>query len=181
MEAKDKEDTTWQGTNCDKASILNNLQLADNLEEMSDPQSAWLYACMHEAARRLRIEWNEWRELVGIVGPETQMDARIKQFVADLIERYLSQERLIKDMEYHKSIDDANSDSYRRRMETAETHLEKAYKAIAERDKEIAELTAKLKTAVFPEEGQTQKSIADRRKKMGWRWAFWHKENGEPK
>lgn len=180
MEAKDKEDTTWQGTNCNKASMLNNLQLADNLEEMSDPQSAWLYACMREAARRLRIEWNEWRELVGIVGPETQMDARIKQFVADLIERYLAQERLIKDMEYHKSIDDANSESYQRRMIAAEDQLQKAMDIISDKNKEIEHMKGELNKLVASESEERRKQ-SEEREKMGWRWAFWHKENGEPK
>lgn len=154
----------------DNASALDNESLAKALYDMatSDDKS-WLDACMIEAARRLKSEYDDYWELAKAIGDKTIDDVKVAQFVSHLVEQYLTMKRQVEEANNNADIAETNRDAI---MVAYDAECQKTIalqKELEDIQKELADLKLKKE-----EETKQQPSQA-----KSWRWRFWHRAEGE--
>lgn len=156
----------------DSASALDNESLAKALYDMatSDDKS-WLDACMIEAARRLKSDYDDYWELAKAIGDKTIDDVKVAQFVSHLVEQYLTMKRRVEEANANADIAETNRGATMAAYKVECQKTVALQKELEDIQKELADLKLKKE-----EEKKQQPSQA-----KSWRWHVWHRTEGEEK
>ena len=153
----------------DSASALDNESLAKALYDMatSDDKS-WLDACMIEAARRLKSDYDDYWELAKAIGDKTIDDVKVAQFVSHLVEQYLTMKRQVEEANNKVNIAETNRGVSRIAYDAECQKTVALQKKLADIQKELADLKLKKKAEEEPQPARAK----------SWRWRFWHMTDG---
>lgn len=156
----------------DHASALDNESLAKALYDMatSDDKS-WLDACMIEAARRLKSDYDDFWELAKAIGDKTIDDVKVAQFVSHLVEQYLTMKRQVEEANNRAYIAETNRGAIIVAYDAECQKTVALQKELEDIQKELADLKLKKE-----DEKKQQPSPA-----KSWRWHIWHRTEGQEK
>lgn len=156
----------------DSASALDNESLSKALYDMatSDDKS-WLNACMIEAARRLKRDYDDYWELAKAIGDKTIDDVKVAQFVSHLVEQYLTMKRQVEEANNKADIAETNRGAIIVAYDAECQKTVALQKELEDIQKELADLKLKKE-----EEKKQQPSQA-----KSWRWNFWYLTGGSGK
>lgn len=154
----------------DSASALDNESLAKALYDMAtSDDKPWLDACMIEAARRLKSDYDDYWELAKAIGDKTIDDVKVAQFVSHLVEQYLTMKRQVEMANNRADIAETNRRAIIVAYDAERQKTVALQKELEDIQKELADLKLKKE-----EETKQQPSQA-----KSWRWCFWHRAEGE--
>lgn len=156
----------------DSASAMDNESLAKALYDMATSDDKfWLDACMIEAARRLKHDYDDYWELANAIGDKTIDDVKVAQFVSHLVEQYLTMKRQVEKANNKADIAEKNIGAI---MVAYDAECQKTValqKELEDIQKELADLKLKKE-----DEKKQQPSQA-----KSWCWHVWHRTEGMEK
>lgn len=149
----------------DNASALDNESLSKALYDMAtSDDKPWLNACMIEAARRLKSDYDDYWELAKAIGDKTIDDVKVAQFVSHLVEQYLTMKRQVEEANNKADIAEANRGVSRIAYDAECQKTVALQKKLADIQKELADLKLKKEAEEEPQPTRAK----------SWRWRFWH-------